>query len=115
LPHKLIESAITAYAEERHVDFDIAKIVIIANDPALRARFERLLHGDERGESQAIIVRYLQEVPDRLTASAARAENVAGLIDQTGMSVASATTVAGLVTLLTGANGLGWIFYYLEA
>lgn len=101
LPRRIIEAAFKAHVEGDKFVFDTNDVIVIASDSALRSEFRKLLFSHNDNEVQRSIIEYLDEVPGRLEARAARSENLVGLIDQAGMSVASATTVAGLVTLLT--------------
>jgi hypothetical protein len=101
LPRKVLEAAFKAHFEGNKFEFDMDDVILIASDSGLRSKFRKLFYSHNDPEVQRSIVEYLDEVPGRLEAQAARSENFVGLIDQAGMSVASATTVAGLVTLLT--------------
>jgi hypothetical protein len=109
LPHRVIKTAFEAYIEGNQFEFDMNDVILIASDSALRSEFRKLFYSHNDADVQRSIVEYLDEVPGRLDAQAARSENIVGLIDQAGMSVASATTVAGLVTLLTNGATSGAI------
>jgi hypothetical protein len=110
VPKQFIEMARAAYSDGKPFIFDVNKIILISNDSALRLEFRRLFFELNDMDLRGYITEYLGEVPDRLEIQADRAENSVGLIDQAGMTVASATAVAGLMAILTVGVTVGAVF-----
>jgi len=81
LPRRIIEAAFKAHVEGDKFVFDTNDVIVIASDSALRSAFRKRFFSHNDNEVQRSIIEYLDEVPGRLEARAARSENLVGLID----------------------------------